>query len=56
MISFKKMYIDLFKVKQPNGSLEYSTGRLLQLLAIGGSVSAGNGPTKMNWVELVEKI
>ena len=36
-------------------SLEYSTGRPLCLLAIGGSVTAGNRPTKMNWIELVEK-
>ena len=55
MTSLRSMYMGLFKVQQPNASLEYSTGRPLQLLALGGSVTAGNGPTKMNWVELVEK-
>ncbi|KAL3913408.1 MAG: hypothetical protein SGILL_006502, partial [Bacillariaceae sp.] len=38
-----------------NASIDYVRGQPLQVLALGGSVTGGNGPTLKNWVELVEK-
>ena len=55
MMSLQNFYMDLFKAQQSNSTLEYVAGNPLRLLAIGGSVTGGNGPTKMNWVELTEK-
>mmetsp|Transcript_12126 Transcript_12126/g.17417 ORF Transcript_12126/g.17417 Transcript_12126/m.17417 type:complete len:499 (-) Transcript_12126:1893-3389(-) len=38
-----------------NVTVDYVRGQPIQVLALGGSVTAGNGPTLKNWVQLVER-